>query len=156
LLLSFLPVLAASAATDVPEEIEREAEYVASMQRGIEAFRRGDRAEAARAFQDAYMYRPGNPEVQSWMQMVQEDQGRHEAMTRALERVKRCADEGRDQEGACAELGMAARQVASAEVNGAATPSRRGWFGIGDEPGAPGEGRREVLTGVKRAGYQRF
>jgi hypothetical protein len=68
-----------------PEQTDLEMQYLEAFDRGLEAFRQGDLKEASRAFQEAYLIRPTDKKLQSWMAIVRDEQARREAMTYALE-----------------------------------------------------------------------
>jgi len=67
------------------EPIRTDGAYQEAFNRGIQAFQRGDLAEAARAFQEAYLIRPTDSKLLSWMALVKDEQARRGAMTRTLE-----------------------------------------------------------------------
>ncbi len=133
---------AATTSTDAPAfDLET---YTRAMERGVEAFRQGKLAEAAQAFQEAYLIHPSDPTLISWLGLVRDEQARREAMTHSMDAVKR-------------------RQ---AQPEAAREPSEPLWKrltlshhippGLEQTLTPVDESRPEVLTETKRAGFQRF
>jgi len=118
--------------------------YTAAFTRGVEAFRRGELHEAARAFQDAYLIRPTDPELKSWMALVGDEQKRREMMTFTLDDTE-----------ARPEHVAAATEHKPPLWKRLFLPSRAP-LGLGGAVTPPEEGRREILEEGKRAGFQRL
>jgi len=121
------------------------AEYTEAYTRGVEAFRRGELHNAVRAFQDAYLIQPTDPELKSWMALVHDEQKRREMMTFTMEDVQE-------------------RPVQVASAPQARQPLWKRLFlpsraplGLGGSVAQPDEdSRREILEEGKRAGFQRL
>ena len=127
-----------------PLDTDREA-YAKVVARGVETFRRGKLSEAASAFQEAYVIRPNDPKLLSWLALVRDEQARREAMTFALEDVKRGAHAPTDSPSPRSRslrerLGLS--KAIPPAVQEAVTPVS--------------ETRPEILTETKRAGFNRF
>ncbi len=133
---------AATTSTDAPAfDLET---YTRAMERGVEAFRQGKLAEAAQAFQEAYLIHPSDPTLISWLGLVRDEQARREAMTHSMDAVQR-------------------RQ---AQSEAAREPSEPLWKRLTLSHHIPpgfeqtltpvDESRPEVLTQTTRAGFQRF
>ena len=84
-LLFWTQMAAASVST---ERVEGDAKYVEKFEQGIKAFRIGELGQAERAFQEAYLMRPTDSELLSWLALVRDEQARREAMTRAVHDVQ--------------------------------------------------------------------
>ncbi len=121
-----------------------EAAYGKAVDRGIEAFRRGSLPDAARAFQDAYLIKPTDAKLVSWLAIVRDEQARREAMTRTLRDVQagkhQTSGEGKTTEPLWKRLFLP--KHAPPGLDQTLTPVD--------------ESRPEILDVTKRAGYQRL
>jgi len=127
---------------------QSDVEYAREFNRGIEAFRRGELAEASRAFQAAYLIQPTDPKLQSWVSLVRDEQERRQAMTRALDHAK--------------EPPLVTDETAAEETD-ARDPFWRRLFskertplGLDQASDSTEPTRYEVLTDTKRAGFERL
>ncbi len=145
--------------------------YSQIMKRGIEAYQQGDLGAAGRAFQEAYLMKPTDPVLLSWMSLVQDEQQRREAMTRALDTMASRMSASLVPEVEAAEMAQAeaatSTEAATVETTeGSAPPQRSFWERLGMPLRAPlswvetkagvGTDRPEILEAGKRAGYQRL
>ena len=126
--------------------------YSQAMAQGVEAFRQGDVAGAAKAFQAAYLIRPNDPKLVSWLALVRDEQARREAMGAALEELER--------NGRAAAEPVAIEPPATAE---SAAPLEERMAlpkplprGLEQAVTPLEESRREILAEGKRAGFQRL
>ena len=138
------PASQSSAVTTSPIPQASGSSYDAAFNRGIEAFRRGDVNDAVRAFQDAYLIRPTDPKLLSWLSLVKDEQRRRTAMTRTIEDVQRgpqpAAQEATRREPFWKRLTMP--RAVPAGIEQTVTPVT--------------ESRPEILSETKRAGFQRL
>jgi len=127
------------------QQVVADVQVERAMGRGIEAFRQGDLSEAERAFEAAYLLRPKDAQLLSWLAIVREQRVRQEAMTRALNEVQRKA------------------KIPPTEQQPAREPLWKRLFlpthipsGVAGAVTPTSESRSEILTETKRAGFQKL
>lgn len=85
------PAPIAWAAWQEPPSFKEQAgvdDFQQAMTEGIDAFRRSQLGAATQAFERAYLIRPNDPKLQSWLSLVRDQQARWAAMSYAVEDVR--------------------------------------------------------------------
>lgn len=137
--------------------MDAEVQFAQALQKGIEAFQRGDVPAASAAFQQAYLIKPTDPRLQSWLAIVRDEQSRREAMSRTVTQVQEQA----------AQQAQAAATAETVEQIDLAEAADRSWWeklsdpvisrlGLEQAVTPPESGRPEILDVTKRAGFQKL
>ena len=130
-----------AAGAELPYQKDNEVAFIVSMTEGTKAFQAGHLKTAREAFHAAYLIHPDNAEVRSWLAIIQEQQGKRDAIASTvteLRQTKAALAAEHEQEPLAEHLRLP--NFPPLSLSEALHPVE--------------QTRREILTGRTRAGFQ--